>query len=265
MKRTGFLLGAILTAFLFSSYQYFAAKRALRFEVERDLSQVESTVAMLADLERSRLETIARSLAQGPMLRGALQSGHGPTITSVLEDIHKSNNLGSLTVDFRGQRFSAFAPDASELSGEYAGRMGAEEFKVRIGAALDGELLRSWKARSGAELSWKDRATLAANSWLRSEEGGLGLLAGPQDQVYFFRPLQIRPEGVTAYLARAPYVERFRAERNRLLFFALLVTAALSLASVGASRWISRGEGGVSRAEWERLIAEIEAIKRGKT
>ena len=72
-------------------------------------------------------------------------------------------------------------------------------------------------------------------------------------------------DGLVAYLPRTVYQERLRTERNRLLFFALSACLALGLLSLAIERFVPGTENsgeGVSRAEWNRLLAEIEALKR---
>ena len=265
MKKTGFLLGALLATLVISAYQYYAARAANSLQISRDFQLAEGMLKTLIELERNRLETVARSLAAGPMLRSALQSGHAPTIESVLDDLLRGNQLASLTVEYRGKKIRAPGSAAPEFEGAFSLKVADDELRVTAGSSLGQSMLQAWKERTAADLDWRGLfSTLPKGheSWISSKEGDINLVAGPGGAVYYSAKLI---DGLVAYLPRTVYQERLRTERNRLLFFALSACLALGLLSLAIERFVPGTENsgeGVSRAEWNRLLAEIEALKR---
>lgn len=268
-KEISFLIGIIFSIIGFNCFHYFSAAKHNKQLVNADFGRAQSLVSELAKLESNKLEAIGHALASGPILRGAIQAQHRPTLDSILEDLRQSNQLASISIYYQGEKISSGNPGL--LTAEVKERFLGSEMQVGLSTDLSTELLQKWKDNSRADFTLQKEgkkivSTHSDDNLIFANDQDLAEAAGANGAIYYWSSMPIGNASHTLqiYLDKNIYRDRMRQDRNGILFFSAIILCLGVALLFLLNKFSSTQDGVIAKDEWQRLLADIEKLKKAK-
>ncbi|MCO4793821.1 MAG: hypothetical protein KC493_08920 [Bacteriovoracaceae bacterium] len=281
MIMTSCLLLFILS---FMIWLYTASKKENRQTVKNNVTKIQTMLNGLSHLKVKELDALALSIANGPIVQGALSSKHEATITDVLDSIRKKNKLKFvLVLRKRSLLYKSVDDQFSDAglkqiaSGNFIGKSklpkrSADNLTLLVGRSLTKVDLDFWTEITGATFQIyrdDDKNMISNHSGSTMKEVATDSLLMTSDNEYYKsnKGLLKNTLKIDFYISSKKYRENFKRRRNELIIlgaslFFLGLILSLILSEV-LFRYLNKNiSNNQNEGDFQYLINEIEELKK---
>jgi hypothetical protein len=273
--------------FAFSAWLYTSTRRHVQADAGKAFERGAAMTEKLASLRERELTGLAQSLAGGPMIRAAVSTEDRATIEDALRSSAKSGGVELVLLSSGGKvRFSSKSAGGTvdaATRGRFRGKAsldaGGKSYDLWAAEKPSRQNLDAWTGITGLRYAFTEPKESGDPNNLPEEDAGLaapgksangkepGVVTGTQK----YYAIEVKLLGgrfeTVLYDRYAPYWEEFEERRNSLvvlgtgLFFLGLLLSVLFAWLI--DKYAPAGESGpTDRAEWKRLLSEIESARR---
>lgn len=265
--------------FVFLFWTYNDSKIQNRDLILEDIKNTQKMLEDLGTLKVRELNTIAKGISYGPLLKGALASQHLPTIEDVLRSIKNKNKVDFILVlkdkriQYRGVDKGHEDSSIKEIAaGHFIGKAKIKDKFLIIGKKLISDDLTLWKKMTNAsfEVMGENDKIALSNYTGKSVKGSSKTdiqLTSDNKFYYSTKKLLKGTLNIKFYLSAKPYNESFERKRNSLIILGVVLLFIGLVLSVAISKLLFNflNKAILKKADsgnFNYLIEEIETLKK---